>query len=111
MNKTVLVANTLPIISFYSMWHMMPSDIPSWNKQTNIKTFLYNNLAIHPIWVCCIDFMSLSHTEVVTVYFLHIYSSICILQYITVVVVVVVVKLCFTSFFGTRGHLSDIVIR
>ena len=42
------------------MWHIMLSDIPQF-EQTNNKHFLYNNLTIHPIWVCCIDSMSLSH--------------------------------------------------
>ena len=42
------------------MWHIMLSDIPQLEK-TNSKTYLYNNLTMHLIWVCCIDSMSLSH--------------------------------------------------
>ena len=38
----------------------MLSDIPQLEKNT-LKPFLYNNLTIHDIWVCCIDSMSLSH--------------------------------------------------
>ena len=70
MNKTYVVrnmyiyllsANTLTIISFYSMWHIMLSDIPQLKKKT-LEPFLYNNLTINTIWVCCIYNMSLFHS-------------------------------------------------
>ena len=47
-------------MSLYSMCYTMLSHIPQL-EQTNIQTFLYNNLTIHPIWICCIYSMSLSH--------------------------------------------------
>ena len=55
-----LLANTLTIMSFYSMWYIMLSDIHQL-EQTNNKNVLYNNLTMHPTWVCLIDSMSLSH--------------------------------------------------
>ena len=44
-------------IPFYSIWHILLSDILHL-EQTNYETLLYHN--IHPIRVCCIDSMSLS---------------------------------------------------